>query len=148
MAPLTPPWELLNLEIEKIKAETNVIIIDCHAEATAEKMSCGYLAAKYGASAVLGTHTHVQTADEQILNNTTAYISDIGFCGSLKSIIGMEIESCIEKLLKVIPTRLEVGPLKEVRINGVELDICQKSGIAKSIKRIQEVLKLNDEVIE
>ncbi len=146
MSPLIPPWELLKKEIEKLKEKTPVIILDCHAEATAEKMSCGYIAAKQGASAVIGTHTHVQTADETLLKNTTAYITDAGFCGSQRSVIGMDVDTSVERLVKALPVRLEVGPMDRVQINGVEFVVDCKTGHAESIVRINEVLNLKEEV--
>ncbi len=148
MAPLCPPWEILKKEIDKIKTQTNVIIIDCHAEATAEKIACGYLAAEKDVSAVIGTHTHVQTADEMIIDNKTAYITDVGFCGPQKSIIGMEIQSSVERLVTQLPGRMEIGPKQPVQINGAELIIDSESGNATAIKRINCVLDLIDEVNE
>lgn len=148
MQPMTLPWEVLKQEIEKIKEQTNVIIIDYHAEATAEKISCGYIAAREAASAFLGTHTHVQTADEMILEDQTAYITDAGFCGSRKSIIGMEVKGSVERLTTQMPGRLEIGPMLPVQINGVELLIDAESGQAKGIKRINSVMDFSDEVNE
>jgi len=146
MAPLCPPWEILKKEIEKLKKETSAIIIDCHAEATAEKISCGHIAARLGASAVIGTHTHVQTADETIMENTTAYITDAGFCGSYKSVIGMDIDNSVDRLVKMLPLRLEVGPMEEIQINGVEIMVDAETGKAQKIKRINEVMNIKDEV--
>lgn len=146
MSPLAPPWQLLEQETEKLKKETSVIIIDCHAEATAEKVSCGYISAGLGVSAVIGTHTHVQTADEKIIENTTAYITDAGFCGSYKSVIGMDVESSVKRLVKALPLRLEVGPMERVQINGVEIIIDSNTGCAEKIKRINEVFCLESEV--
>lgn len=148
MAPLPSPWDFLKKEITRLKEKTNVIIIDYHAEATAEKMSCGYIAASLGASAVIGTHTHVQTADEMILEGNTAYITDVGFCGSNRSIIGMEIEGSVKRLITQLPSRLEIGPIKPVQINGVEIGIDAESGRAQSIKRINCVMDLSNEVNE
>ncbi len=146
MAPLAPPWELLAREIEKLKTQTSVIIIDCHAEATAEKISCGYIAARQGVSAVIGTHTHVQTADETIMENNTAYITDSGFCGAHKSVIGMDVDNSVERLVKALPLRLEVGPVDIVQINGVEIVVDSETGHAKRINRINEILNLKAEV--
>lgn len=143
MSPIMPPWEVLKAEIHKLQHETPVIIIDFHAEATAEKVSCGYIADKLNASAVIGTHTHVQTADEKILENGAAYITDVGFCGASKSVIGMDIEDSIKRLLTSLPVRFEVTPADEVQINGVELVINAKTGRASNIKRINEVFNLN-----
>jgi hypothetical protein len=146
MAPLLSPWNILIKEIEKMKKETNIIIIDFHAEATAEKLSGGYIAESMGVSAFIGTHTHVQTADETLLGGKTAYITDVGFCGSYNSIIGMEKEDSIQRFLKMLPSRLEVGPLGLVQINGVEFKIDAQTGTAQSITRISEVIKLDSEV--
>lgn len=148
MPQIIPPMELLINEIELLKKKTNVIIIDCHAEATAEKITCGYLAAECGASAVLGTHTHVQTADEMIMENTTAYITDAGFCGSKNSVIGMDIKGSVRRIVSMLPDRLEIGPIQPVQINGVELLINSESGHAMAIKRINLVMDLSEEVNE
>jgi len=146
MPPLIPPWELLEEEIKKMRSKTPVLIIDWHAEATAEKIAGSHLAAKNNVSAVIGTHTHVQTADECIRENGTAYISDIGFCGSYKSVIGMEIGNSVDRLVKMLPLRLEVGPIDFVQINGVELVIDSETGLSERIERINKVINFNDEV--
>jgi len=175
MQPLISPWELLQKEIDKLKAKTPVIIIDCHAEATAEKISCGYIGARKGVSAVIGTHTHVQTADEKIMGNMskqkwfsemrsgnedsenkienlqftchkTAYITDAGFCGSCESVIGMNINNSVDRLVKMLPLRLEVGDADKVQVNGVELVIDAITGAAEKIKRINKVMNLEEEV--
>ena len=146
MPPLNPPWNILLKEIERLKTETSVIIIDCHAEATAEKIVCGNLALRQGVSAVIGTHTHVQTADETIMENYTAYISDAGFCGPYKSVIGMDIEKSVERLVKMLPLRLEVGPMDEVQINGVEFVVDSETGQSERIERVSKVLNLEGEV--
>ncbi len=148
MPPLCPPWNILKKEIKNIKTKTNVIIIDCHAEATAEKISCGYLAAEMNVSAVIGTHTHVQTADEMIIGNNTAYITDAGFCGAYRSIIGMDIKNSLERLVTQLPVRIEPGLVKPAQVNGVELLIDSCSGQAREIKRINFVTDLSDEVNE
>lgn len=146
MPSLIPAWEDLKNEINKLKSLTSVIIIDCHAEASAEKISCGYLATEMGASAVIGTHTHVQTADENIMENGTAYITDAGFCGAKNSVIGMTIEDSVNRMLRMLPSRLEVGPMDIVQINGVEIEIDSESGCAQRIERISFVMNLDSEV--
>lgn len=149
MPPIIRPWELLKKEVDFLKLQgANIIIIDFHAEATAEKISCAHIASKMGVSAVLGTHTHVQTADERIIENNTAYISDLGFCGSQNSIIGMDIDGSVNRLVSMLPGRLEMGPMNFVQINGVELVINSESGKAKAIKRISSVIDFCDEVNE
>lgn len=148
MSPITPPWDILKEELKRIEKETPVVIIDFHAEATAEKISCGYIADKLSASAVIGTHTHVQTADEKILENGAAYITDIGFCGASKSVIGMNIEDSVTKLTSSLPIRLDVAPIDdEVQINGVEMIINVRTGKASGINRINEVFSLSSQLV-
>ena len=143
MSPINPPWEMLEKEIKKIKETTNVVLIDFHAEATAEKVSCGYIADALFATAMIGTHTHVQTADEKILENGTAYITDIGFCGAYKSVIGMNVEDSVSKLVKSLPVKLDVAPADKVQVNGVELEVDASTGRALNIKRIIDVFSIN-----
>ncbi len=90
--------------INKIKNEVNLILIDFHAEATAEKIAMGYyLDGKV--TCIFGTHTHVATADEQIMENGTAYITDIGMTGAKKSVIGMDIDASIKRFVTTLPER-------------------------------------------
>ena len=116
--------------------ETNVIFIDFHAEATAEKMCYAKYLSDFGVSALVGTHTHVQTADETIMNGRTAYISDAGFCGDTESIIGMYYESSIKHMLTMLPYRFEVANSGNVCINGVIITVDAITGIAEDIERI------------
>ena len=138
--PVQSPWELIEDEIEKIKRETPIILIDFHAEATAEKICFGRYCSELGMSAFVGTHTHVQTADEQILNNM-AYITDIGFCGTKDGIIGMSYNSSLNRFLTALPDRYEVAEGDDRQINAVELEFDKSSGFALSIKRINCVIK-------
>lgn len=111
-----------------------VIIVDFHAEATAEKRAMGfYLDGKV--TAVLGTHTHVQTADEQLLPQGTAYITDVGMCGPVQSVLGIEPSLTIKKFKTNTPVKFE-NALGEYSIKGVLLDIDEKTGKAKSIERV------------
>ena len=143
MSPINPPWEMLEKEIKEIKKATNVVLVDFHAEATAEKVSCGYILDNLSATAMIGTHTHIQTADEKILENGTAYITDAGFCGAYKSVIGMNVEDSLNRLVKSLPAKLDVPSLNKVQINGVELEVDAKIGRALSIKRINEVFSIS-----
>lgn len=102
------PFQVAKRELEKIKLETAAIIVDMHAEATSEKMAMGHYL-DGDVTAVVGTHTHVQTADEQILPKGTAYITDIGMSGPLHSVIGVRKELAIEKFLTGMPRRFEVA---------------------------------------
>jgi len=134
LKPINCPFERALAEIENIKKETPIIFIDFHAEATAEKKAMGwFLDGKL--SGVIGTHTHVQTADEQILPAGTAYITDIGMCGAMDSVLGMRIDLSVKKLLYSIPLRLQ--PAKDnVHINGVIVTVDADSGKALAIKRL------------
>ncbi|MGQ9618152.1 MAG: TIGR00282 family metallophosphoesterase, partial [Candidatus Aminicenantia bacterium] len=106
MEPINSPFEVAMQEIEKIKKETNIIIVDFHAEATSEKTALGwFLDGKV--SAIIGTHTHVMTADERILPNGSAYITDVGMTGAKDSVIGIKKELALVRFLKSIPQRLE-----------------------------------------
>ena len=140
MSPIPPPWKLLENEIDKIHKETPLIIVDFHAEATAEKVSCGYIADGLSVSAVIGTHTHIQTADEKILENGAAYITDAGFCGAYTSVIGMDIESSVKRLQTCLPVKFDVASDDKILINGVEVTINVKTGQASEIKRINETI--------
>jgi metallophosphoesterase (TIGR00282 family) len=128
------PFRVAEREISRLRTITPIIIVDFHAEATSEKLSLGwYLDGKV--SAVIGTHTHVQTADERILPGGTAYMSDAGMTGSFDSVIGIKKELAIEKFLTLLPVRFEVAK-KDVRLNGVVVEIDEQSGRALNIERI------------
>jgi len=128
-------WEMITEEIKRLKEITPVVIIDFHGEATAEKICFAKYCNKLGVSAVLGTHTHVQTADEQIMNNM-AYITDAGFCGASDGVIGMEYETSLARFLTGIPERYEVAEGKNVQLNAVEIEFDTNNGYAVSINRI------------
>ncbi|MFH1715095.1 MAG: TIGR00282 family metallophosphoesterase [Elusimicrobiota bacterium] len=130
------PFKKADAVIEEIKKETQYIIVDVHAEATSEKNALGwYLDGRV--SAVLGTHTHVQTSDDKILPRGTAYITDVGMTGSQDSVIGIKKEIIIEKFLKQVPIKYEVNDKKLV-LEGVIVNIDDKSGKAVSIKRLRK----------
>ena len=125
---------------EELSKETKIIIVDIHAEATSEKVALGwYLDGRV--SAVLGTHTHIQTADEKILPKGSAYITDVGMTGPCDSVIGRRIEDVLERFLTQIPIRFEVAR-ENVQLQGAVLDIDEDTGKARSITRIQK--KLNE----
>lgn len=134
MKNLECPFRCADRELERLKQETPVVLVDFHAEATSEKVSLGwYLDGR--ASAVIGTHTHVQTADERILTQGTAYMSDAGMTGSFDSVIGIGKDEAIKKFLTQLPVKFEV-PKKDIRLNGVVLAVDETSGRAVSIERI------------
>lgn len=128
-------WELVEAEIKRIKEITPIIAIDFHAEATAEKICFGRFCSELGVSAFLGTHTHVQTADESIINNM-GYITDAGFCGASDGVIGMEYKTSLSRFLTCIPERYDVAEGKETQLNAVEVDIEVSTGKALAIKRV------------
>lgn len=139
MHPVDCPFAVAKKEIERLKNRTNVIIVDIHAEATSEKKALGwYLDGEV--SAVLGTHTHVQTADNEVLPKGTAFISDAGMTGPFDSVIGIKKDTIIERFLTQIPNRFDVAK-NDIRLQGVVIDIEAQSGRANAIERIS--VKIN-----
>jgi metallophosphoesterase (TIGR00282 family) len=134
MSNLEDPFRTAEREIERLTKETPVVIIDFHAEATSEKIALAWhLDGR--ASAVIGTHTHVQTADERILPGGTAFITDVGMTGPTDSVIGVKKEQAIARFLYQTPHRFEL-PKGPVHLNAVFVDIGAQSGKANSIERI------------
>lgn len=127
-------WEMVKEEIEKLKKITPIVIIDFHAEATAEKICFARYCSELGVSAFFGTHTHVQTADESIINNM-GYITDAGFCGAQEGVIGMEYHTSLNRFLTGIPERYEVADSNVTQVNAVEVEIDTNTGYAVAIKR-------------
>lgn len=129
------PFKALDKEIARITPHTNIIIVDIHAEATSEKMALGWYA-DGKVSAILGTHTHVQTADERVLPHGTAYITDAGMTGPRDSVIGIKREIAIEKFITKVPKKFDVaGGVKQ--LNGVIIEVDDSTGKANSIERVQ-----------
>ncbi len=120
--------------IKKIKDKVDIIIVDFHAEATGEKITMGYYLDGM-VTAVFGTHTHVQTADEKILPKGTAYISDIGMTGTKNSALGMDVSVALKRFETSLPERYKVA-LGEGMLNGVIYDIDDQTNKVKSITRI------------
>lgn len=136
MEPLDSPFETARKEIAHIQKETKNIIVDFHGEATSEKVALGwFLDGKV--SAVIGTHTHVQTADERILPGGTAYLTDAGMTGPFDSVIGMRKENALKKFVTLIPSKFSVAE-NDVRLNGVLVSIEPETGRASDIVRINE----------
>jgi hypothetical protein len=134
MKPLDCPFRRAMPVVNDIVRETPVVIVDMHAEATAEKQAMGwFLDGKV--SAVLGTHTHVQTADEKVLPGGTAYLTDVGMCGSFDSVLGMNKELSIRRLIDMVPLRLLPGR-DDLRLNGAVVDIEVATGRALGIERL------------
>jgi metallophosphoesterase (TIGR00282 family) len=134
MSSIDDPFTVVLREIENIRHQTRVIIVDFHAEATSEKMAMGwYLDGKV--TAVIGTHTHVQTADERVLPHGTAYLTDAGMTGPHDSIIGMQMEPSLARFLNAMPSRFEPAT-GNPRLNGVVIEADEKTGLATGITRI------------
>jgi metallophosphoesterase (TIGR00282 family) len=135
MPPTDCPFRTADKLIAEIGNRTSIIIVDHHAEATSEKMAMGrYLDGRV--SVVVGTHTHVQTADEQIFANGTAYITDLGMTGPHDSVIGVDSQIVIQRFLRGMPNRFETAT-EDARVNGIAVEIDERTGKAVHIERIQ-----------
>jgi len=138
MEALECPFKAALKAAEELSRETKVIVLDVHAEATSEKVALGwYLDGKV--SAVLGTHTHIQTADEKILPKGTAYITDAGMTGPYDSVIGRRVEDVLTRFLSSIPVKFEVADAN-IQLHGVLVEVDEGTGKAVSIARVQEKL--------
>ncbi|HEX2953567.1 MAG TPA: TIGR00282 family metallophosphoesterase [Bacillota bacterium] len=134
LEPMDCPFRMADRIAQELRRETPYVLLDFHAEATSEKKALGYfLDGKI--SAVLGTHTHVVTADEEVLPNGTAYITDVGMCGPTHSVLGVEAELAIRKFITKMPVRFEVagGPKA---VQGVVIELAS-DGMARSIQRVR-----------
>ena len=134
MADLDDPFRAVEKELEAcgLKSSADAILVDFHAEATSEKEAMGFFV-DGRASAVIGTHTHVPTADEQILPRGTAYISDVGMCGDFNSVLGMDKEEPLTRFLTKIPGGRFAPALGEATLCGVAIDINDATGLARAI---------------
>src|SRR5690349_992317 len=134
MSPLDDPFAIVLREIEALRSKTRIIVVDFHAEATSEKIAMGWhLDGK--ATLVDGTHTHVQSADERILPNGTAYMTDAGMTGPHDGIIGMEREPSLARFLTGMPTKFEPAT-GNPRLNGVLVTADDKTGRATGVTRL------------
>ncbi len=133
---LENPFPMLDAVVEQMRAETHVIVVDVHGETTSEKIAVGrYLDGRV--SAVFGTHTHVQTADEQIFPGGTAFLCDAGMCGPVQSILGRAIEPIVERFISNMPAAFPVAQ-GEVRLRGALVEVDETTGRARSIRRVDE----------
>ena len=128
------PFRAFDWVYEKIKYDTNIVFVDFHAEATAEKIAFGWYA-NGRASVVVGTHTHVPTADQRILSGGTAYITDVGMTGPYDSVIGMKKDGSIKRFIYSTPQKYEVAD-EDLRFSAVLCEIDPLTGKATSIKKI------------
>jgi len=133
------PFRAAKEIVDKIRDRARIIVVDMHAEATSEKIALGYYLDGQ-VTAVLGTHTHVQTSDEKVLPGGTAFISDAGMTGPFDGVIGRKKEQIISRFLTQLPTKFEMAE-GDIQLHGVIIDIDEKTGRANSIKRIQEKLE-------
>ena len=134
MEALDCPFRTARKAIEEVRSQTQIIILDIHAEATSEKMALGWYLDGL-VSAILGTHTHVQTADERIMPKGTAYLTDVGMTGPLDSVIGRRVEDVLKRFLTSIPVKFEIAS-DNIQLQGAIVEI-DDSGKARSILRIQ-----------
>ena len=139
MHSIDDPFVVVLREIEALRARAKVIFVDFHAEATSEKAAMGWhLDGKV--TAVVGTHTHVQTADERILPKGTAYLTDVGMTGPHDSVIGVEIEAALGRFLNAMPARFETAT-GNPRLNAVIIEADEQSGRATDIERLSYSLE-------
>jgi hypothetical protein len=139
MRPLDCPFKTVQREIETLRRKTKIILVDMHAEATSEKQAMGWFLDGQ-VSAVIGTHTHVQTADEQILPQGTAYMTDAGMTGPFDSIIGTKKEAVLERFLMQMPNKFDVAK-GDVRLQGALITVDEQSGRSLGIERINLPVK-------
>src|SRR5438045_6099621 len=140
---LENPFLLGRAEVERLRQITKIILVDLHAEATSEKISLARMLDGL-VSAVIGTHTHVQTADEQIFPGGTAFLCDAGFTGPHESVLGREIEPVIKRFLTGQPQRFEVAK-ERILMQGALIEIDEANGKAATIQRVSERLSTNAE---
>jgi len=144
MAPLDDPFAVALREIDAVRHRARIIVVDVHAEATSEKIAMGWhLDGRV--TAVIGTHTHVQTADERVLPGGTAYLTDAGMTGPHDSIIGMEKEPSLARFLNGMPTKFEPAS-GNPRLNGAIIEADDKTGRATRITRISYSAEQLDEL--
>jgi metallophosphoesterase (TIGR00282 family) len=138
MSPLENPFLLAAEEVKRLRQHTKIIFVDFHAEATSEKIAFARMLDGQ-VSAVVGTHTHVQTADEQIFPGGTAYLTDAGFTGPHESVLGREIEPVLKRFLTGMPQRFEVAK-NAVQLHGCVIEIDEATGKALKIQRVSEAV--------
>jgi 2',3'-cyclic-nucleotide 2'-phosphodiesterase len=134
MLNIDDPFAVVSREIEALRPRTRIIFVDFHAEATSEKIAMGWhLDGKV--TAIVGTHTHVQTADERVLPHGTAYLTDVGMTGPHDSIIGVEIEPALTKFLTALPQKFETATANP-RFHAVVIEADERTGHATDIERL------------
>jgi len=142
MEPLDDPFRKVTEIMSQIKSQNvKVVIVDFHAEATAEKQTLGWFL-DGEVSVVLGTHTHVQTADERLLEKGTLYITDVGMCGSINSVIGINKEDALHRLRYQIPGKFTVAS-GNGEVQGLFFEVNEETGFVENFKRIKEFVECN-----
>ena len=136
------PFRALDALLAERAGAARVVVVDVHAEASSEKRALGYFL-DGRASLVVGTHTHVPTADTQILPGGTAYVTDVGMVGPLRSIIGVEVEPIIARFRTGLPQRYGTAKDSSVQFNAVLADIDESNGRARSLERVDRVVALD-----
>ena len=133
---LENPFLAVEAEVERLRQETPVIFVDFHAETTSEKVAMGrFLDGRV--SAVIGTHTHVQTADEQVFPGGTAFLCDAGMCGPVESVIGSQIDLVLKRFTTSMPAKFYVAK-GEAQLSGAIVEIDESTGMALAIERVAE----------
>jgi metallophosphoesterase (TIGR00282 family) len=141
MPPCNSPWEALEATLPQLLAHTPLVVVDVHAETTAEKASLAHLAAELGASLVVGTHTHVQTADERLLAGRCGFITDLGFNGAAESVIGMQVGCALQRMKAQGRSPMEVATEGPVQINAVRATLEVTTGRCLALTRVNERLQ-------
>lgn len=140
------PFRTLDKIVSEVSAQTKIILVDVHAEATSEKIAMGWHLDGQ-VSCVFGTHTHIQTADETILPCGTAYITDLGMCGPYESVIGRRIDRVVGTFISGLPSAFDVAK-NDVRLTGIIITVDSKTGKALGIKRVSEKLAQASDITE
>jgi len=129
------PFRTVEAEVARLRRQTNLIVVDIHAEATSEKIALGRHLDGH-VSLVVGTHTHVQTADEEIFPGGTAFLTDAGMCGPHASVLGREIAPVVRRFLTQLPQKLEVATA-DVKLCGVIVEVEELTGRARTVERVR-----------
>lgn len=137
------PFETIDRILNEKKLRSKVIVVDFHAEATSEKIAMGHFL-DGRVTAVIGTHTHVQTADAQILPKGTAYLSDVGMCGPHYSVLGRSVKAVVSKFVTGLPTRFVVEEAYPYRLDGAVVDFDPQTGLAKDIQTVSRLYSESD----
>jgi len=140
MGPYDCPFRTADAVLDSLRGRAPVVFVDMHAEATSEKVAMGwYLDGRV--AAVVGSHTHVQTADGRILPKGTAYLTDAGMCGPIDSVIGVKREQVLQRFLTQMPHRFEVASGR-VTVQGAIVDVDESDGRARAIRCLQQMIEV------